>query len=47
MSSNISKEIASILILTAAEKQQVLHDPTVLTKNIIPDYVEKYKQDQQ
>jgi hypothetical protein len=47
MPDNVSKEIASILILTAAQKQQVLDDPTVLTKNIVPDYVANYKQDQQ
>jgi hypothetical protein len=47
MSNNTSEEIASILILTAAQKQEVLDDPTVLTKNIVPDYVANYKQDQQ
>jgi hypothetical protein len=47
MSNNASKEIASVLILTTAQKQQVLDDPTVLTKNIVPDYVANYKQDQQ
>jgi hypothetical protein len=41
----MSKEIASILILTAAEKQQVLDYLTILTKNIIPDHVESYKGD--
>jgi hypothetical protein len=39
MSDNASEEIASVLILTTAQKQQVLDDPTVLTKNIVPDYV--------
>jgi hypothetical protein len=43
ISDNISKEIASILILTTAQKQQMLNNPTVLTKNIIPDHVENYK----
>jgi hypothetical protein len=43
----MTEEIASVLILTAAQKQQVLDDPTVLTKNIIPDHVENYKRDQQ
>jgi hypothetical protein len=43
----MSKEIASILILTAAQKQQVLDDPTVLTKNVVPDHIENYKWDQQ
>jgi hypothetical protein len=47
MSDNMSEEIASVLILTAAKKQQVLDDPMVLTKNIIPDHVENYKWDQQ
>jgi hypothetical protein len=47
MSNNASKEIASILILTTAQKQQVLDHPMVLTKNIIPDYVANYKLDQQ
>jgi hypothetical protein len=41
----MSEEIASILILTTAQKQQVLNDPTLLIKNIIPDQVENYKQD--
>jgi hypothetical protein len=44
---NMSKEIASILILTAAQKQQVPDNPTLLSKNVIPDHVENYKQDQQ
>jgi hypothetical protein len=44
---NMSKEITSILILTTTQKQQVLDDPTVLTKNIIPDHIENYKWDQQ
>jgi hypothetical protein len=43
----MSEEIASILILTAAQKQQVLNNPTVLSKNVIPDHVENYKWDQQ
>jgi hypothetical protein len=47
MSDNTSEEIASVLILTAAQKQQVLDDPTVLTKNIVPDHVANYKWDQQ
>jgi hypothetical protein len=47
MSDNTSEEIASILILTAAQKQQVINDPIVPTKNIIPDYIENYKQDQE
>jgi hypothetical protein len=47
MSDNASEEIASVLILTAAQKQQVLDNPTVLTKNIVPDYVANYKGDQQ
>jgi predicted metalloendopeptidase len=47
MSDNASEEIASVLILTAAQKQQVLDDPTVLTKNIVPDHAANYKQDQQ
>jgi hypothetical protein len=42
----MSEEIASILILTAAQKQQVLNEPTLLTKNIVPDYLENYKWDQ-
>jgi hypothetical protein len=29
------------------KKQQVLNDPTLLTKNIVPDQVENYKRDQQ
>jgi hypothetical protein len=47
MSDNASEEIASVLILTTAQKQQVLDDPTVLTKNIVPDHVANYKWDQQ
>jgi hypothetical protein len=47
MYNNAPKEIASILILTTAQKQQVLDDPIVLTKNIIPDHVANYKWDQQ
>jgi hypothetical protein len=47
MSDNASEEIASVHILTTAQKQQVLDDPTVITKNIIPDHVANYKQDQQ
>jgi hypothetical protein len=43
----MSKEITSILILTTTQKQQVLDDPTMLTKNIIPDHIENYKWDQQ
>jgi hypothetical protein len=43
----MSEEITSVLILTAAQKQQVVHDPTLLTKNVVPDYVENYKRDQQ
>jgi hypothetical protein len=43
----MSEEIASILILTAAQKQQVLDNPTLLSKNIIPDHVKNYKRDQQ
>jgi hypothetical protein len=46
-SCNISKEITSFLILTAAQKQQVLDDPTWLTKHVVPDHVENYKQNQQ
>jgi uncharacterized coiled-coil protein SlyX len=46
MSDNASEEIASILILTTAQKQQVLDNPMVLTKNIIPDHVANYKWDQ-
>jgi hypothetical protein len=29
------------------KEQQVLNDPTLLTKNIVPDQVENYKRDQQ
>jgi hypothetical protein len=47
MSDNTSEEIASVLILTTAQKEQVLDEPTVLTKNIVPDYVANYKRDQQ
>jgi ribosomal protein L29 len=47
MSDHTSEEIPSVLILTAAQKQQVLDDPTVLTKNIVPDHVANYKRDQQ
>jgi hypothetical protein len=47
MSDNISEELASILILTAAQKQLVLDDLMVLTKNIVPDHIANYKQDQQ
>jgi hypothetical protein len=47
MSDNASEEIASVLILTTAQKPQVLDNPMVLTKNIVPDYVANYKQDQQ
>jgi hypothetical protein len=43
----MSEEIASILILTATQEQQLLDDPTVLSKNVIPDYVKNYKWDQQ
>jgi hypothetical protein len=43
----MSEEITSVLILTAAQKQQVLDDPTVLTKNVVPDHIENYKWDQQ
>jgi hypothetical protein len=43
MSDKTPTEIASVLILTAAEKQQVLNNPKVLTKNIIADHVENYK----
>jgi hypothetical protein len=43
----MSKEIASVLILTVGQKQQVLDDTTILNKNVIPDYVENYKWDQQ
>jgi hypothetical protein len=43
MSDKTCEEIASILILTAAEKQQVLNNPMVLTKNIVPDHAENYK----
>jgi hypothetical protein len=46
-SRNMSEEIASVLILTAAQQQQVLDDPTVLTKNVIPDHIENFKRDQQ
>jgi hypothetical protein len=47
ISNNASEEIASVLSFTAAQKQQVLDDPTVLTKNIVPDHVANYKWDQQ
>jgi hypothetical protein len=47
MADNTSEVIASVLILTAAQKQQVLDDRTVLTKNIVPDHVANYKRDQQ
>jgi hypothetical protein len=47
MSNNASDEIASVLILTTAQKQLVLDDPMVLTKNIVPDHVANYKWDQQ
>jgi hypothetical protein len=47
MSDNASEEIATVLILTTAQKQLVLDDPTVLTKNIVPDHVANYKRDQQ
>jgi hypothetical protein len=47
MPNNASEEIASVLILTTTQKQQVLDDPMVLTKNIVLDYVANYKQDQQ
>jgi hypothetical protein len=43
ISDNASEEIASVLILTAAQKQQVLDDPMVLTKNIVLDHVANYK----
>jgi hypothetical protein len=43
----MSEEITRVLILTAAQKQQVLNDPILLTKNVIPDHVENYKRDQQ
>jgi uncharacterized protein YlxW (UPF0749 family) len=46
-SRNMSEEIPSVLILTAAQKQQVVDDPTVLTKNVVPDHIENYKRDQQ
>jgi hypothetical protein len=39
------RKYPSILILTPAQKQQVLDDPTLLTKNIIPDHIENYKWD--
>jgi hypothetical protein len=39
----ISEEIASILILTAAQKHQILNDPTLVTKDVIPDDLENYK----
>jgi hypothetical protein len=45
MSDNESEEIASVLILTAAQKQQVLDNPIVLTKNIVPDHIGNYKWD--
>jgi hypothetical protein len=41
----MSEETASILILTAAQKQQVLNDPTLVTKNVIIEQVENYKWD--
>jgi hypothetical protein len=43
----MSKEIDNVLILTAAQQQQVLNDLTLLTRNIIPDQVKQYKWDQQ
>jgi septal ring factor EnvC (AmiA/AmiB activator) len=43
----MSEEIASILILTATQKQEVLNDPTVLSRNFIPHHVKTYKQNQQ
>jgi hypothetical protein len=43
MSDNTSEEITSVLILTTAQKQQVLDDPMVLTKNIVPDHIANYK----
>lgn len=41
----ISEEIASVLILNAAQKQQVLDDPSQLTNiaNILEDKVDDYK----
>jgi hypothetical protein len=43
----MSEEITSVLILTAAQKQQVLDDPTLLTKNVVLDHIKNYKRDQQ
>jgi hypothetical protein len=43
----MSEEIVSILIPTAAQKQQVLNNPTVLSKNVIPEHVENCIWDQQ
>jgi hypothetical protein len=43
----MSKEIASVLILTATQKQQILNDPTMLTKNVVLDHLENYKWEQQ
>jgi hypothetical protein len=43
----MSEDIASVLILAAAQKQHVLDDPTVLTKNVVPDNIENYNRDQQ
>jgi hypothetical protein len=45
MSDNASEEIARVLNLNAASKQQVLDDPMVLTKNIVPHHVANYKWD--
>jgi hypothetical protein len=44
----MSAEIASIIILTAAQKQEVLSHPSQLTNlaNILADQVEQYKCDQ-
>jgi hypothetical protein len=43
----MTEEIASVLILTATQKQQVLNDPSQLSNlaDILPDQVDKYKRD--
>jgi hypothetical protein len=46
----MSKEITTILILTAAQKQQMLNNPTQLSnliKNILWYHIEYYKHNQQ
>jgi hypothetical protein len=47
ISYNMSKEIASMVILSAAQKQQVLNEPTVLSKNVVSDHAENCKSDHQ